>query len=174
MSTQSATAGIVVAGGGTAGHVFPAIAVMQGLVDAGVDRAQLHYMGAKRVLKLAYSSKRFRRNLRFGDRDQPQTVTSSPEICDSAVSGNNAVGDSVSTLERESSRLSRRLRKSPGGDRRVVTRRPIIVVSYDRTPGRASRLAAALVNRNAGGVRGLAASKGCGRWCPTKALDTFG
>ncbi|MEC7175192.1 MAG: glycosyltransferase, partial [Actinomycetota bacterium] len=48
MSTQSATAGIVVAGGGTAGHVFPAIAVMQGLVDAGVDRGRLHYMGAKR------------------------------------------------------------------------------------------------------------------------------
>ena len=81
--------------------------------------------------------------------------------------------DSVSTLERESSRLSRRLRKSPGGDRAVVTRRPIIVVSYDRTlAGRAG--CSALVNRNAGGVRGLAASKGCGRWCPTKALDTFG
>ena len=38
----------VVAGGGTSGHVLPALAIIDALVERGHDRATLLYMGARR------------------------------------------------------------------------------------------------------------------------------
>ena len=143
MSTQSATAGIVVAGGGTAGHVFPAIAVMQGLVDAGVDRAGLHYMGAKRGVETSLipqsgfdgtfvsvtgiSRKLSLRALKFVTQQCLATMRSLTLFRRWNVRAVVSVGGYASL---------------PAVIAAVVTRRPIIVVSYDRTPGRASRLAA--------------------------------
>ena len=143
MSTQSATAGIVVAGGGTAGHVFPAIAVMQGLVDAGVD-PRLHYMGAKRGVETSLipqsgfdgtfvsvtgiSRKLSLRALKFVTQQFLATMRSVTLFRRWNVRAVVSVGGYASL---------------PAVIAAVVTRRPIIVVSYDRTPGRASRLAAA-------------------------------
>ncbi|MEX2625265.1 MAG: glycosyltransferase, partial [Ilumatobacteraceae bacterium] len=41
----------VVTGGGTAGHVLPALAVAEGLVAAGHDPATIHYIGAVRGIE---------------------------------------------------------------------------------------------------------------------------
>lgn len=143
MSAQSATAGIVVAGGGTAGHVFPAIAVMQGLVDAGVDRSHLHYMGAKRGVETSLipqsgfdgtfvsvtgiSRKLSVRSLKFVTQQFLATMRSLTLFRRWNVRAVVSVGGYASL---------------PAVIAAVITRRPIIVVSYDRTPGRASRLAA--------------------------------
>ena len=143
MSTQSAAAGIVVAGGGTAGHVFPAIAVMQGLLDAGVDRSQLHYMGSKRGVEtslipqcgfegtffsvIGINRKLSFRSLKFAIQHVLAVVRSSMLFRRWNVKAVVSVGGYASL---------------PAVLAAVVTRRPIIVVSFDRTPGRASRLAA--------------------------------
>ena len=41
----------VVTGGGTSGHVLPAIAVAEALVAQGHDPATIHYMGARRGIE---------------------------------------------------------------------------------------------------------------------------
>jgi UDP-N-acetylglucosamine--N-acetylmuramyl-(pentapeptide) pyrophosphoryl-undecaprenol N-acetylglucosamine transferase len=133
----------VVAGGGTSGHVLPALSIIDGLVDAGHERDSLLYVGAKRgvetrlvpptqtpavYLDVIGFQRRFElRNAlfpiklgravwqmwrRFGDQ-HPQVVVS--------------VGGYASLPAVLAARW-----------RRV----PIVVVSYDKLPGRASLAAA--------------------------------
>jgi UDP-N-acetylglucosamine--N-acetylmuramyl-(pentapeptide) pyrophosphoryl-undecaprenol N-acetylglucosamine transferase len=47
----TAPTGAVVAGGGTAGHVLPALAVARALVDRGHEPASLHFVGSQRGLE---------------------------------------------------------------------------------------------------------------------------
>ena len=47
----AATAFAIVTGGGTSGHVLPAIAVAEALVARGHDPATIHYMGAERGIE---------------------------------------------------------------------------------------------------------------------------
>ena len=41
----------VVAGGGTAGHVLPALAIAEALVDSGHAQREIHYFGAQRGIE---------------------------------------------------------------------------------------------------------------------------
>ena len=41
----------VITGGGTAGHVLPALAIAEALVDRGHDPAELHFVGAARGIE---------------------------------------------------------------------------------------------------------------------------
>jgi UDP-N-acetylglucosamine--N-acetylmuramyl-(pentapeptide) pyrophosphoryl-undecaprenol N-acetylglucosamine transferase len=41
----------VIAGGGTSGHVLPAIAIAESLVDSGIDLQQIYYSGAQRGIE---------------------------------------------------------------------------------------------------------------------------
>ncbi len=42
---------VLITGGGTGGHVYPALALAQELVDRGHDRAAIHFVGARRGLE---------------------------------------------------------------------------------------------------------------------------
>ncbi|MGA1438113.1 MAG: glycosyltransferase [Ilumatobacteraceae bacterium] len=141
--SQPFTSSIVVAGGGTAGHVFPAIAVMQGLVDAGVDPAQLKYVGAQRgietelVPESGFSGTFFSVN-GIGRKFSLQTPTFIARQIAAAIRSillfrRWKVGVVVSVGGYAS---------LPPVLAAIVLRRPIVVISYDRTPGRASRLSA--------------------------------
>lgn len=133
----------VVTGGGTAGHVLPAVAVAEGLVAAGHRPDEIHYVGSRRGIEtrilpetpfphtfldvVGFQRRLTRRNLGF----VPKMVRGR----------HAAIG------------LLRRLRPSVvvsvGGYASMpavfAARRlkiPVVVVSYDRFPGRASALAA--------------------------------
>lgn len=51
MSQPESRAWIVIAGGGTAGHVQPALAIAEALVDAGCPREQVQFVGSKRGIE---------------------------------------------------------------------------------------------------------------------------
>ena len=133
----------VVTGGGTAGHVLPALAVAEGLVARGHDPGSIHYVGARRGIEtrllpptpfphhfldvVGFQRRVTRRNLAF----VPKMV----------VARRQAI-----RLLRE---LDPKVVVSVGGYASVpavlAARKlgvPIVVVSYDLLPGRASRLAA--------------------------------
>ena len=133
----------VVTGGGTAGHVLPAIAVAEALVAKGHSADTIHYMGAQRGIEtrllpetpfphtffdvVGFQRSLSRRNLAFVPkmwrarrqaiaafrRDRPQVVVS--------------VGGYASM---------------PAVFAARALEIPVVVVSYDLLPGRASRLAA--------------------------------
>lgn len=132
-----------VAGGGTAGHVIPALAIVDALVERGYERSDLLYMGATRgvetslvpptgtphvffdVVGLKRSLRAWRANLGFVPRllrarrrailmfraDPPRVVVS--------------VGGYASLPAVLAAR---------------ALKIPIVVVSYDRRPGRSSRI----------------------------------
>ncbi len=133
----------VVAGGGTSGHVLPALAVADALVKAGHRATSIRYVGAQRGIEtrllpgtpyphdfldvVGFQRRITRQNLAF-----------------------------VPKMTRATSRATVLMRRwapevvvSVGGYASMpavfAARRlgiPVVVVSYDRTPGRASRLAA--------------------------------
>lgn len=133
----------VVTGGGTAGHVLPALAVAEGLVACGHDPATIHYIGAARGIEtrllpatafphhfldvVGFQRSLSRRNLGF----VPKMI---------------AARRRAIRLLRE---LEPRVVVTVGGYASMpavfAARKlgvPVVVVSYDLLPGRASRLAA--------------------------------
>ena len=50
-SEQSTSTFAVVAGGGTAGHVLPALAVGRALVERGHPARSIHYVGSRRGIE---------------------------------------------------------------------------------------------------------------------------
>jgi UDP-N-acetylglucosamine--N-acetylmuramyl-(pentapeptide) pyrophosphoryl-undecaprenol N-acetylglucosamine transferase len=137
----------IVTGGGTGGHVMPALAIMEGLVARGHPRATIHYAGAKR-----------------GIETRLVPPTRHPCVFDDVVGLQRSLRprdlwNNVRMpfrLARASWGAWRRFgRQRPavvvtvGGYASLATtlaamarRVPIVVVSYDRHPGLASRLAA--------------------------------
>lgn len=139
----------VVTGGGTAGHVLPALAIAEALVDAGHAPSEIHYVGAQRGIEtrllpaspFAYT---------FLD-----VVGLQRELNRRNVRLNATMVPKLAAASRRARALLRRLRPqvvvSVGGYASLPTvlaaRRlgvPIVVVSYDRRPGRASSLTSRL------------------------------
>lgn len=133
----------VVTGGGTAGHVLPALAVADALVEAGHAPSELHYVGCERGIEtrllpetgyghtffdvVGFQRSLSRRNLGF----VPKMLSARR---------------SAITLLR---RLQPRVVVSVGGYASMpavfAARKldiPVVVVSYDLRPGRASQMAA--------------------------------
>jgi len=133
----------VVAGGGTAGHVLPALAVADALVAAGHDHSTIRYVGSQRgietrllvdtpyphtFLDVVGFQRRFdRRNLVFAPKMVAATRVMVKEMRVTRPSVVVSVGGYASM---------------PAVFAAQLLRIPTVVVSYDRTPGRASRLAA--------------------------------
>jgi UDP-N-acetylglucosamine--N-acetylmuramyl-(pentapeptide) pyrophosphoryl-undecaprenol N-acetylglucosamine transferase len=133
----------VVAGGGTSGHVLPALAIVDALVERGHDRSTLLYMGARRGVET---------------RLVPPTDT--PAVFDDVVGLQRSLrawranlGFLPRLLRARRAAVIRFRRDRPsvvvslGGYASLpavlAARRlgvPIVVVSYDRRPGRSSRI----------------------------------
>jgi undecaprenyldiphospho-muramoylpentapeptide beta-N-acetylglucosaminyltransferase len=134
---------VVIAGGGTAGHVLPALAVADSLVDRGHRPADIHYIGARRGIEAEL----------LPGTGYPHTLLDVIGLQRRLTPRNLAF---VPLLLRAIARvrlLFRRIRPavvvSVGGYASLpaviaarTARIPVVVVSYDRRPGRASALAA--------------------------------
>ena len=133
----------VVAGGGTAGHVLPALAVAEALVADGHPARTIHYMGAERGVETrllpstpfpytfldvtGFQRRVTRDNLGFAARLIRATRSTIRQFTTNRPRVVVSVGGYASM---PAVLAARRLRI------------PIVVVSYDKTPGRASRLSA--------------------------------
>ena len=133
----------VVTGGGTAGHVLPALAVAEGLVACGHDPATIHYVGAERGIETRL----------LPDTPFPHHFFDVVGFQRSITRRNLAFVPKMLAARRGAIRLLRELEPrvvvSVGGYASMpavfAARRlgvPVVVVSYDLLPGRASRLAA--------------------------------
>lgn len=137
----------VVAGGGTAGHVLPALAVAEGLVSLGHDANEIHYMGARRGVEVQLLPPSGFPHTFF------DVVGLKRSLTRDALRHNLAFFSKMLAARRAAIRLLGELKPSVvvsvGGYASLpavlAARRldiPVVVVSYDKRPGRASRLAA--------------------------------
>lgn len=133
----------VIAGGGTAGHVLPALAVAEMLEERGHPAGSLHYVGARRGIEMRL----------LPETPYPHTFFDVVGFQRSLSRRNLAFVPKLWRSRREAIRLLRDLRPrvvvSVGGYASMpcvlAARRlgvPIVVVSFDRRPGRASSLTA--------------------------------
>lgn len=135
----------VIAGGGTAGHVLPALAIAEGLVDRGHALDEIMYMGAERGIetRLVPAAGIDHRFLDVVGLQRGSSV--------SAFVRNLSFLPKLLRARRSAIRVMRRDRPrvvvSVGGYASLPAvlaarrlRVPVVVVSYDRTPGRSSRL----------------------------------
>lgn len=133
----------VVTGGGTAGHVVPALAVAEGLVAAGHDPSAIHYMGAQRGIETRL----------VPETPFPHHFFDVVGFQRSFSRRNLGFVPKMYTARRAAIRLLRELRPkvvvSVGGYASMpavfaahALGVPVVVVSYDLLPGRASRWAA--------------------------------
>lgn len=138
---------IVVTGGGTSGHVLPAIAIAEALVDRGCRRDDVRYVGARRGvetrlvpptgfphtffevvgLRRSWSFGALRNNLRFLPLLGRAVVSARRMFRSERPDAVVSVGGYASLPAVLTARMQRI---------------PIVVVSYDRRPGRASRITA--------------------------------
>ncbi len=144
----------VVTGGGSAGHVLPALAIAEALVDHGHDPSEIHYVGAARGLETRL----------LPATPFPHTfldvIGLQRELNVVNVRRNAAIVPKLTVARRAAIRLLDELQPavvvSVGGYASlpaVLAARhlhiPIVVVSYDRTPGRASALTARIAEASA-------------------------
>jgi UDP-N-acetylglucosamine:LPS N-acetylglucosamine transferase len=133
----------VVTGGGTAGHVLPALAVADGLVASGHAPEEVWYVGAQRGLEA-----RLLPPTPYG-----HTLLDVVGFQRSLSRRNLAFVPKMLRARREATALLRRLQPkvvvSVGGYASMPSvfaaqklDIPVVVVSYDKRPGRASQLAA--------------------------------
>lgn len=133
----------VIAGGGTAGHVLPALAVADSLVDRGHRVADIHYIGARRGIEAEL----------LPGTGYPYTLLDVIGLQRRLTVRNLAFAPLLLRSIAQVRLLFRRVRPavvvSVGGYASLpaviaarVARIPVVVVSYDRRPGRASALAA--------------------------------
>lgn len=133
----------VVTGGGTAGHVLPALAIAEALHDAGHDTDTIHYIGATRGIE----------GQLLPETPYPHTLFDVVGLQRSLSRRNVGFLPKLIRANRQARRLLRRLDPavvvSVGGYASLPSvlaarrlRIPVVVVSFDRTPGRASALTA--------------------------------
>jgi undecaprenyldiphospho-muramoylpentapeptide beta-N-acetylglucosaminyltransferase len=140
----------VIAGGGTAGHVLPGLAVAQALVDAGHTREDIHFIGARRGMEAKLVPEAGFSVSLFDVRGIRRSVAPSNFLAAVSLAGG------VRRAMRLFRRIEPRAVVSVGGYASVpavvaarLRRIPLLVVSYDALPGAASRLASRLATASA-------------------------
>ncbi len=133
----------VVTGGGTSGHVLPALAVADALVAAGHEPSSIRYIGARRGIETRL----------LPPTPYPHEFLDVVGFQRAVTSRNVAFAPKMVRSTTRATSLLKAWRPqvvvSVGGYASMpavfAARRlgvPVVVVSYDRTPGRASRVAA--------------------------------
>ncbi len=140
----------VLAGGGTAGHVLPALAVADALVAAGHDRASIHFVGAERGMEATMVPAAGYGVTLLRVEGVQRRLT--PANARAAARFSRAVPQTLNLLHR----MRPRVVVSVGGYASVpavvaaaTLRIPVVAVSYDAVPGAASRLAARVATATA-------------------------
>ena len=142
----------VIAGGGTSGHVLPALAIAESLIDSGCSSSDIVYFGAARGVETTLVPPTGLRHEFF------DVVGLKREISLSALKNNASFLPRLLRARRKAVALMRVDRPSVvvsvGGYASLpavlAARRckvPVIVVSYDRRPGRSSEIAARWASR---------------------------
>jgi undecaprenyldiphospho-muramoylpentapeptide beta-N-acetylglucosaminyltransferase len=140
----------VMTGGGTAGHVLPAVAVADALVARGHERSSIHFVGATRGIEARLLPPTGYPVTLFELRSFPRRLTPKNLLAAARLTG--ALGRGLALVHR----LRPRVVVSVGGyasvpcvAAAVVLRVPMVVISYDARPGRASKLAARFAKASA-------------------------
>lgn len=137
----------VIAGGGTSGHVLPALAIAEGLVDAGHELSSIVYFGARRGVETTLVPPTGLSHEFF------DVVGLKRELSGSALRHNASFVPKLIAARHRAVRIFRERRPevvvSVGGYASLpavlaarICKVPIVVVSYDRRPGRSSQWAA--------------------------------
>jgi UDP-N-acetylglucosamine--N-acetylmuramyl-(pentapeptide) pyrophosphoryl-undecaprenol N-acetylglucosamine transferase len=140
----------IIAGGGTAGHVMPGLAVAEAIVEAGHPKDRVHFVGARRGMEATMVPAAGYSVSLFDVRGIARSLSPS----------NLPAFYNLMAGIRRADRLFRRIEPSVvvsvGGYASVpaviaarIRRIPVLVVSYDMVPGKASRLAARLATASA-------------------------
>ncbi len=146
----------VVTGGGTAGHVLPALAVAEGLVARGHPPESIHYIGARRGIETRL----------VPPTGLPHTFLDVTGLQRRPTPANLLMPFKLFVATVRAWRLLGRLRPavavSVGGYASLpsivaarLRRIPIVVVSYDKRPGLASRVSARFATVCATGFPGM-------------------
>jgi undecaprenyldiphospho-muramoylpentapeptide beta-N-acetylglucosaminyltransferase len=133
----------IVTGGGTAGHVLPALAIADALVAAGHDRSSIHYAGAERGIEARL----------VPPTGYPSTLLPGRGIQRRLTPANLAAVAGLLLAGVRALRLVRRLRPAvviavggyasvAVGLAAVVWRVPLVVAEQNQAPGAANRLLA--------------------------------
>jgi UDP-N-acetylglucosamine--N-acetylmuramyl-(pentapeptide) pyrophosphoryl-undecaprenol N-acetylglucosamine transferase len=133
----------VVTGGGTSGHVLPALAIADALVAAGHERSGIHYVGTTRGIE----------NRLVPPTGYPHTMLDVVGLQRSMSRRNVVFVPKLMRATWQASRLLRRLQPQvvvnvggygsfPATFAARLARIPVVVVSYDHRPGLVSRLLA--------------------------------
>lgn len=137
----------MLAGGGTAGHVYPALAIAETLVEAGHDARTLTFVGSRQGAEtslvpaagfrlVTHTLRGFRRSLRLGD--VWWSMTAIPLLILATVS-------CLQLFRRERPRVVVSVggyASMPASLAALITRVPLVTCSYDLLPGLATRLQA--------------------------------
>ena len=140
--TATAPCWAVVTGGGTSGHVLPALAIMDRLVAAGHQPGTLHYVGSRRGIEVRL----------VGPRGYATALLDVVGLQRSLHPRNLAFVPKMLWATWKAWRLLGRLRprvvvnvggyaSMPATFAARLRRCPVVVVSYDQRPGLASRVA---------------------------------
>jgi undecaprenyldiphospho-muramoylpentapeptide beta-N-acetylglucosaminyltransferase len=137
----------VLAGGGTAGHVHPALAIADALVERGHERAAIHFIGAERGVESRLVPAHGYPITVFDVRGLVRGTTPRDVLANAGAAG-RLIAATMRCVRLFGS-MSPKVVVSVGGYgslppvlAALVRRIPVVTVSYDAVPGRATKLAA--------------------------------
>ena len=135
----------VIAGGGTSGHVLPAIAIAEALVDSGIDLSEIYYTGAKRGIETELIPPTSIRHTFFDvvGLQRGVSLKSLRANCGFFPKLLRARRSAIAIFKQEDPQVVVSVGGYASLPAVLAARKlhiPIVVVSYDRIPGRSSKL----------------------------------